>query len=309
VAGFENATYIVTVGNGTAQTLNVYMVPDTGDTVIFAFKDQDNENTVIENVLFTMQLKVNGTYYTVQSRYSDITGRVELPYVDSSTYRFTTLKDGYVDKEFILSPIIFASYTVRLTRTLVTNNTALFNGLGIEIDPQIYQNNATNNFTITLTSPEGLLELFTYNLSTSTNNTIIQNQSANAYGATLGSQIYITNADYNDRVYLNVSYYTTTGASAILQYSYEIASNTTGTFTDTGSDSVPLFDKIVLIVVAAVIFVSLGMIYGGPTGAGIVAIFIFVMMGATNVIPMWAVILTFLLALVGIIFNAARGSF
>jgi hypothetical protein len=303
--GFENATYIITVGNGTTQTLNIYLVPTGTTNVIFAFVDADNDLTPVENVIFTQEVRVNGSYYTTQVKYSDITGRVQLPYDPSATYRFTTSKTGYEDKVFILSPIIFDSYNVNLYQTQTSNNIEQFNGLAVVISPQLYYENMTNNFSITLSSPNGILEYFNYSIyATSNPANISENESFNAYGDTLTTALWIGNANSTDVVVLNITYYTTTGAFVSLKYTYSISANNAGTFKDTGAEAVPLVDRIILVSLLLAVVMTLGMIYGGSLGASAVGIFSMILIGSSGILPVWLVIISGMILVIIIIFNS-----
>lgn len=292
-SGYETAQYTVTIGNNSFQNLNVYLETTTTNSAVFTTLDDDTSQP-IQNVLTTIEKRVNGTYYLVNSLYTDITGRFEIAYTTGDVYRFTMSHSDYVTKQFELNPIIFTSYNVRLTRGESASLDVDFAGVSISITPTAYYNNAINNFTFTMGSPLGQLQLINYTIVVSNNVTTLQNSSTNAFGGSLTSRVAIYNATTADTVTLYYNYVDNEGVHHSFTTIYSIqASDTNSTrFNNMGNDQfgLPLFDRVVILFLVTAIIAGAGFLIEGPTTAGFLAIIVLCYFGSTSFVSWWLII-------------------
>lgn len=295
-------TYIVSVANRSYQNLNVYLTREAG-TTIFSITDEQT-GSIIENAFVNVEKIINGSYTTTESKYSDITGRVQIVYTIGANYRFTISKTSYVTKQFTLNPILFSAYSILLTPTLSQTNTNDYDLIGLTYTPKTFINNQLNNFTFIITAPTGVLEY--YNISLKFRNNISSGRGSNSYGGTIPLQINISGATYNEKVQVNYTYKAVNIAKKNFVFYYEIiGANNTGnnTFTNliTNSYGLGLFEKalltmIVVVLVAGFSFALAGL--GGALSMGLLVEGIAVYMGY---LPLSSILVSVLVGLVLIV--------
>lgn len=291
--GFEIARYIITVGDGSFQVLDAYLEPLTSNSVVFTILNDDTSQP-IQSVLTTVEKQINGTYYLTNAFYSDITGRFELAYQSGAVYRFTMSKDGFATKQFVLNPIIFTSYSVRLTQTESAALDVDMVGLSLYISPDNYQNGMQNNFSFTLASPLGQLQLINYSIIVSNNATILTNSSANAYGATLTSSVFIYNATWSDTVTLRYGYVDSDGLYHPFVRVYAIGNVSADSATFAGirnnTFGLSLIARVIIIFLISGLLAGLGYVLGGPTVGIFMAILSLAYWGSVGFVTWWLII-------------------
>lgn len=286
--GFQTSSYTVTVGNNSYQALNVYLDSSTANTVVFTVYN-DQTSVPIQNAQVNIEKSINGTYYLTNVISSDISGRVQITYETGATYRFTVANSGFVTKTFVLSPIIFTSYDVRLTPGASGSIPGAFAGMTITMSPTTYYNNATNNFTITLASVSGVIQLFNFTIVTPDNITR-SNSSSNAYGDTLTATVPIANASSTDKVYVYYQYIMTDGTSYAFVNIYSINGlSSNGTFAGLSNNqfNLALFDRMIIVFLVTSIVAGLGMTMGGLAVGGFMGIGVLAYFGAVGFVSWW----------------------
>ena len=162
-SNYSTRSYTLTVGNRSTQTLNAYMI-SSDYTTIFTIKDIDTA-TVLEDVSITMYKLINSSWTTVESEYSDITGKAQFSYDPIASYKFYLSRTDYEDYVFFLTPILFGEYDVFMTRTSVRNYSVDFDGIGIIYSPTQFVNEKNVTFNYLITSPDGLLTDYSIKLT------------------------------------------------------------------------------------------------------------------------------------------------
>ena len=215
---YTTKTYTVTVADRSTQILNAYLSASY-QQAIFTLVDSLTINT-IESVSFQMARIINSSWAVVESKTSDITGRVQVNYLPDVRYRFTCSKTGYETKIFYLDPIIFSTYTIQLSPTITQDENRDYAGISVSFSPNIFYNNQSTNFTFSINAPEGDLE--SYNISVSYPGGNISQSGTNAIGEVFTFNFTITGATFWDKV--NVSYYydSTTGGTRRFFDSFQI---------------------------------------------------------------------------------------
>lgn len=268
-ANYTQKTYTVTVTNRSSQTLNAYLSTSADTTIIQVY----NENTGVnlEDAFVNVERLINGSYATVESRYTDVTGRVSIVYTSLIAYRFTISKTGFTTKQFTLNPILFDSYSVSLNPSTTSyNNTYDYDSVAITWYPKTFINNNINNLTFIITSPEGTLE--DYNFSINYKSYSNTTGGSNAYGSTLTLSLNISGAYLGDRVYVNYSYNPTSSSTKYYSFSFGILGmNDTGNYTTAQLKNrdygLGLIEKAVLTLVVVVILVGFAYALVGMGGA------------------------------------------
>jgi len=203
--GFEPAEYFITITNKSHQDLIAYMVNSTGtttETTIFTLQDIVTTD-IISGATISMYKLINNVWTLVSSKASDITGRSQFSYITGIEYSFVVTKEGYTQREFLLMPI-YNSYTIRLTPTGEIIN---YYGVGswsyYLSNLGIFYNDKKNEFDISISSGLGTIEY--YNINISYPNSYNYINCINAYGCSESISADITNANFEDRVQIEIN--------------------------------------------------------------------------------------------------------
>jgi len=281
-------SYTVTVLEGGTQILNAYLSGST-DTVIMIYLDDDS-GTTLEEVSASMSRLINGTWTVIQSKSSDITGRVQFSYTVGVAYRFTSTLTNYDTKIFTLDPILFDSYNVKMNKETSITTAPAYQGVSIIISPSQYYNDQQNNFTITFNSPNGTLTAYNYNITFPGGS--VADSGVNAYGGTFSSDVNITGAGWLDTVNLTYGYDTSIGTPKSHYKLYSIIDPTLdeGLFIKNMDNDYGLgiFERIlatmiVVIIVTGIISLLAGILVGMPIGLIIMGYFTII-----GFMPLWA---------------------
>ena len=265
---YTQKTYTVTVSNRSTQTLNTYLSSAVTTTILQIYNE--NDGSQIENVFVNVEKIINGSYTTIESKFTDITGRVQVVYTPLVAYRFTLSKTNFVTKQFTLNPVLFSSYSVGLTPSISSNNTLDYNLLSLIWYPKQFLNNQVNNLTFIISSPYGYLTY--YNFIAKFKNNTVTSSGVNSYGATLNVLLNISNASTKDRVYINYSYSTTTNGLKTFAFNYEVtgASNVGNHTTQnlkTADYGLGMIEKALMVLFVTVILAGFSFYVAGIGGA------------------------------------------
>jgi hypothetical protein len=290
-SNYSTRTYIITVGNRTTQSLTAYMISADYNT-IFTIKDTDSAD-VISNVSITMFKLVGSTWTTVESKYSDISGRSQFYYDPIGSYKFYLSKTGYTDYVFFLNPILFSSYDVFMTKTSIVNASQDFDKLAIIYSPSSFDNDQATVFNWIISSPDGLLVDYGINLTYKT--TSWTSSGVNAIGEQLSVVANITNASAYDVVRFDYYYTTTTQGrrSFTLYLPINVNSSASGmTFMSNKNKTYGLgiFERILILTLTVLFVVGIATMVGQPIPGMALGLFIFGYMSYVGFVPIWAIL-------------------
>jgi hypothetical protein len=306
---YTSRSYIISVAEGSSQSLNAYLLNST-NKVVFTSKDQSS-GVLLEDVIFSMSTLVNNTWKTVSVKESDIVGQVEFTYTENKLYSFTTSLNNYNSKIFELNPILNPSYTIWLNPTNEYNFTDPYNGIAINyyINPTLalnnitlinnrFEDNKTNNFTYTISAPSG--DLISYGYSLDYHGDITTITGTNAYGDSLYSIFNITGANVLDTITLK--YYYTSSLSGYHsfneRFSIQGAVNK-GLIINLGSQTYGLgiLERVLIVMLIAGIFGGLIVLFNGEIAGGVSVTFIMGYFIGTGFLEVWFVALPIMLIL------------
>lgn len=280
---FDNVTNYVTLYTESGIEQTIFIVQDKVT------------NLEISGANANIYRKINGSYQIIESRLTDISGRVQFNYVPDVLYKFVFTKAGYETLSFELNPIIFDEYSVFMTRTTLINESLDYDKIYLEITPNLFYNNQYNDFFFTIISPDNQLNSYGYTLtypggSTSLNG--IQPQ-----GQALYSNFSIIGANYDDTIKIEYFYNTDLSGNRSFIYYYPIITNLTNTsFMNIQNNTYGLgiFERLFITTVVAIFIVGIGALIGHVIPAvaltGIVWGF-FVYIGF---IPFWSIAISLL---------------
>lgn len=286
-------TYSVTIGNKTSQELNVYLAKSVNQT-IFTITDQDTSE-VLEGVSVSMFRVVGGSWVIVESGLSDITGKIEFNYVEDVNYRFYLSNDGYEDYIFYLTPILYDTYDIQMTKSSVINYSQDYDKISFIYSPTTFNNNNVTTFNFIISSPEGVLTEYGINLTYpgGSNST----SGVNAIGEQLTLNVNVSNATIYDNVKLEFYYETTIDGRKNYTFYLPIEfpdGTTSYTFIDNKSHSFGLgiFERMLIATIIILFIVGIATLVGQSLPGLALGLFVFAYMVIIGFIPLWIVLPT-----------------
>lgn len=283
-------TYDVNVADRSSQVLNVFLSRAT-DLVTFNVIDFDSAQSVVGASAIQQRL-INGTWTTIASRLTDITGRAQFTYTIGVNYRFSFTKTGYEDEIFSLNPIIFTSYDIRLQQTQVVDEDLGLFDVNIVYFPKIFYNNQNNSFTFSVTSPGGSLETYGYCLAYP-GGTICDTGVDSQGEMFLTGNYFITNATFFDRVNLSYWYesvFSTENTTFFVQFLIDGSANTGTIFKEKDNTfGLSAFERYFIAIIVTILIAGMLTLFGNPIMGGLgimvgLGFFVF-----TGFISIWSV--------------------
>lgn len=290
-SNYSTRTYTITVGNLTTQFLTAYMVSSTYST-IFTVKDKDTGD-IQADVAFTLYKLVNSTWTTVESKYTDITGKVQIYYDPIGNYRFYLAKSGYEDLIFYLNPILFDTYDVFMERTSPLNYSVDYDDISIIYSPHSFNNNENTTFNFLISSPDG--QLTSYGIKLTFPGGVKTASGVNAIGEQLSTIVNLSGATRWDRVQLEYNYTTTlAGTRTFTQYlsinTNATASENTWMANKDRTYGLGIFERVLIVTIIVIFAVGISTMVGQPLPGMVMGIFLFGFMVYIGFIPIWSVL-------------------
>lgn len=266
-ANYSQTTYTVTATQGAVYYLTAYLQRSTNDLILQTV-DSIATAVVIPDAQITQQAVVNGTWQTVSTRFTDITGRTTLLYQDGVEYRFIIIADGYETKTFSLDPVLYSSYQIQLRRTTTLDFNQDFQSAYISYTPSIFTNGQANALNITFSSPAGIFTSYNYTVRYPGGN--LSGGGNNAVGENFALSFNITGANYTSRVNISLTYAGAIGGPRTFNYSNLILISPGSTTMIANKDNTYglglferlLFGTIVMLLAVGLITLGAGPIWG-----------------------------------------------
>lgn len=297
--------YAVTVAERSTQILTAYLIANS-EEVIMSYIDEDSGAT-LEGVSASMSRLIGGVWTVVQSKESDITGRIQFVYLPDVKYKFTATYTDYDTKIFYLDPVIFDSYNVKMSKETTITNAPEYQGVAVTISPSVYYNDQLNNFSIVFNSPDGLFSSYSYNITFPGGT--YAGSGSNAYGGSFDHTLNITGATWLDKVNITYSFDTTISTEKTYYRSYEIRdpSVDSGVFTDNENEDygLGLFERILITLVVTIIVTGVLSLVGGILVGAPIGLLLMGYLTLIGFMPLWAALPSFL---VGFILIVSRSS-
>ena len=295
---YTSRSYFYDLGVNQAETTQetAYLTGETG-TVIFTYKNADTSQ-IIEGVEVTMDRFIGGNWVAVDQSNTDVTGRVEFTYTEGVRYRISSSASGYVDKSFILDPVIFDSYTVNIDPTSTITDSLQNLGLIVSYTPKQFTYNDTGTFNLTIYAPGG--ELTNYSLYILYGSEYDTYSGSNPEGGTLQHNYNLSNqtAYYFTVIY---DYYTPKTGYKRFSYPYRINNITTGNTIEAMKDNaygIGLFERVIISVVIALILAGIVGSVAGIKAGGVVSLIILGAFSYIGFMPIWAVVLSYIIGFI-----------
>jgi len=285
---YQNRIYTVNVGNRSHQNLNVYLTKST-DTTIFIIKDKDSAS-LLEGVQSTMYRTINGSWQPVETKNSDITGRVQFTYEKGIQYRFYMTLNNYEDLIFYLNPILFDEYNIGLQSLVSDNSSPDYIDLSILYTKQF--ETGSNPFNFLIQSPDGVLTNSGYNLTYK--NISVLNSGTNAIGEQLSSTLNITNPGAFDTVRLDY-YYETSSSDGNREFTVyfpikiEYYNNNTMMANQDDTYGLGLLDRVLIVMVIGILILGMASLVGKAIPGFILTLLIWGYLVSIGFIEWWII--------------------
>lgn len=292
-ANYSESAYVVTAGLGSVVFLTAYLQQNTSE-VIFQFVDRTS-NAVIQGATVSQQRLVNGTWQTISSRTTDVTGRTIFGYLDDIAYRFIAIADGYTTKTFDLDPILFSTYTIRMDRSAALDFDQDFQSVAVFYNPKTYFDDQQNEVNITFSSPTGLFTSYAYTLSYPGGSKT--GSGTDSQGTTFQVPFNITGATITDRVFLNLTYTTTFGDQHNFSYSHGIIVTPAAGTLEANRDNtygLGLLERLLVGTIFILVIAGLATLAAGSIAGLVVILLLFGVMVYIGFWPWWSIGLSLL---------------
>lgn len=295
--------YGITVSNRSTQELNAYLTESTS-TTIFTIKDKSSLDT-ISDVLFTMYRFINSTWTPIESKYSDITGRVQVTYEADTHYKFYLAKADYEDFIFYLNPVLFDEYTIQMIRLTEINATQDYDHVSIVYSPKYFYE-GVNNFTFIIQNPYGELTEYGYTLTYPGGST--SETDTNTLGSQLESNFTIVNPTLLDTVQLDFYY-----ESSVIGYKnftfyypiqYEGGNYTMAKANQSPTYGLGLLERTIIVVFIALLIMGIASLFGQIIGGVVITFIVWSYLVYVGFISIWLVITSIV---IGILIMSLRG--
>lgn len=298
-SNYSTRTYTITVGNRSTQTLNAYMIASTYST-IFTIKDIDTAS-ILDGVAITMYKQINSSWTTVESKFSDISGKAQFYYDPIAHYRFYLSNADYEDYIFYLNPILFSEYDVFMTKTSVLNYSVDFDGISIIYSPTMFYNDQNASFNFLISSPDGLLTNYGIKLTYPGGSDFATGN--NAIGEQLSADVNLSNSTTFDVVVLEFNYTTSLSGERTYIVNLPIITNSTPGATWISNKEhtygMGLFERMLIATIIILFVVGIATMVGQVLPGLALGLFMYGFLVFIGFVPLWAILPSML---VGVLF-------
>ena len=297
---YDVRIYTVTVGNKTAQNLNAYLAANTSK-VLFTVSDTDTSE-ILSGALVSMYTYINGSWETIESKDTDITGRVQFSYIEDINYKFYISKSGYQDYIFYLNPILFTEYDIKIIKTTLINYSQDYDNVNIIYAPNYFIDDSENSFNWIISSTSGYLIDYGIML-TFEDGSILQSTGNNAIGSQLNINFNLSDSSVYDVVKLDYYYISTVSSRKNFTLNIPINVNITAeknTFmSNTGNTfGLGIFTRVALATMVVLFIVGISTMVGQTLPGFVLGLFAYGYMAYIGFIPLWLILPSILVGLI-----------
>ena len=288
--GYMPRNYLIDLRTDWGHESIVYLSGGASN-VIFTFQDSVR-STPLSGVEIRMSRTIENQWQTVESRITDITGRSQFTFSEGDRYRFIAEKDGYITKEFILDPILFTSYTVKMDPEISLENSVAGLGLYVDFSPKSFQFNQTGNITFVINSPANVLNNYSLTITYGAQKDVYSG--TNPSGEVFVHEYSLTEEGV-DYIIISYTYNSDVSGDKSFSYPYRITGATKGqTLEELRQNAwgIGLFERVLIAVVGALVVAGIVSFVAGFAAGGAAGLFILGIMAYIVLIPWWAIFIS-----------------
>ncbi len=296
---YSQKSYILTISNSSTLRLNAYLTQNPSTTTLII--SDKSTSGLLPDVGAISYRMINNTWVVIQSGLTDIIGQISFLYIPNTRYKFYLSKSDYADYIFYLNPITSPTYSIDMTRTAQINESQDYDQIALVYAPFLFYEGQDNNFTFLISSPYGELISYGYDL------TFPGGTASNSDSNSLGSQLYnnftIAGASIYDTVKVDYYYESSfAGRRSFTSYYPIVVEESKGNNTMIANRDktygLGIFERIFFAVFIVILVVGIATLIGQPIpgmGMGLLIYGYFVYIG---MVPLWSVLISFMLGLV-----------
>jgi len=295
-ANYSQSVYIVTVSEGSVYYLTAYL-QYAPFTMIQQYVDSISLLTM-EGVTVSQEKIVNGSWQVLNSKSTDITGRTSFRYAEDTAYRFTAVQTGYTSKQFELDPVLFETYTIKLTKLLAIDFEQDFGDVLIQYTPHTFYGEQENNVNLSFVSPTGLFQEYTYNITYPGGS--VAGSGTNTAGESFQTSFNMSGANITSLVYVHLTYDTSLGDQRNFTYVHSVLmepGNTTFIANSDNTYGLGLIERLLIGTVLLVVITGFFALAVGGLSGLVLGLFIMGMLIYIGFWPWWAVSTSLLVGL------------
>ncbi len=273
------------------QNVTIY-VQDGEETVTFLLKDQDTK-AFLDDVLGTMYRQIGGSYIPIQSKYSDISGRIQFTYQENVKYRFFFSHVDYEDYVFFLDPVLFSTYDLWFDRSISVNDTPDYGRIALTYYPQRFNDGQENNFTFLISSPYDELNSYGYTLTYPGGS--VTNSGSTAAGEELTNNFTITGAEFGDTIKFDYYYNTNVAGQRNFTQYFEIlvdSGNHTMINIQDHTYGMGLFERLLIASFIVLLIVGIASLIGQIVPGLALGLIVYGYLAYILFIPIWSVLIS-----------------
>lgn len=227
--GYSDVLYYQTLNQYSSIDIEAYMFPENvSDVVTFTVQDKATSAS-LDNVLIELQALINGTYTTLNQKYSSSSGQAFF-YVDiTQSYKVIFTRSGYVTATAFTIPGT-TSYTVKLESS--STSYSYIDGISYNIIPSntLVVENQSYSFGAFI-SGTGLTQTY-FKLYWGNGTTIYSSSSTNPTGTTFGYSYLLPLNPNSSNIYINLTYIKDGVTQQIIK-TYDVTVYNNASFMDT----------------------------------------------------------------------------
>lgn len=289
--GYDIRNYFLTFDDEN-QIMTAYLNSNLNSTTFTVRNKLTSES--IQDILCSMYRQINGSWQAVESRTTDITGRVKFTFENNINYKFYFSKLDFEDYVFNLYPILFDEYDVWMSPTSTINQTPEFKDIAIHYYPTTFYNDQDNNFTFAIQNILGNLNGYGYQLIHTSGTE--SNSGTNPTGEILNNSGFtITGATYDDL--LTLHYWYDTNASGVKNFTkhytiISIAGNATISSIKNATYGLGLLERVLITTFIILLLVGITSLSGQSVFGFVMGLAVLGFLVYVGFISFWFILLT-----------------
>jgi hypothetical protein len=265
--------------------------------------DNDISTNPIFDANILMYGYVSGTLNLIESHTTDMSGRAQFTYIPFETYVFQISADGYDSRNITYAPIIYTTYTIKLTKSAANYPYQDYSTIHLNYQPRYFYNNATTTFTWNITSAYGILNQSGFVLKYPGGTVLFSSGNPNV--DYLSTPVVISNANMYDAVNMTYFYKTnfdelrnfSVNMPIVYQINYTMMENQNKTY------GLGLFERVFISCIIVIFVAGIASLTGGLLISSFMGILIMGYLMYIGFFPYWSVILPMIIGVMLLIWR------
>jgi len=283
--------------------LPLYLIPNSTSYLLTLNVKDYTTQSALSGVSINAYRNTNGTEYLIDTKVSDAVGKAIFYYSPYVRYRFTFYKSGYTYLDYTFDPITASEYTVFLFRNASATEIQQYDRVSLSIEPNIFVKDDVNDFSYTVSAPDGGLIDYGYNVTYSGGS--FYGYGNKSTGSTLTKAINMSSASLLDMAVVTYWYHMNISGNQSFTITKDIIttpSNYTMVTQESGSTKgktygLGLFERIFVSTLIVIFAVGMATLIGQPFAGIMLGMMLYGYMVYIGFIPLWSVLVPIIIGL------------